>query len=231
MSRMSDRKQRRRRIKRRYRDAVRGTSNRPRLTVFRSLRHLYAQVIDDDRGVTLASASTLDKQTVGDLSSTCDLDAGKRVGEIIAERAKAWRFAAIVTIGSVLGGIAGYFIGYALFDQIGLPVLEFYGMGAKFQQFADNYNEYGAWIVFTAGVTPFPYKVITIASGVTGLSFMVFLVASIAARALVFFVIAGLLYAFGQPIRNFIEKRLGLMFTIFLVLLFGGFVAIKYLIH
>lgn len=150
---------------------------------------------------------------------------------VIAERAKAWRYAAIVTIGSVLGGIAGYLIGYALFEQVGLPVLEFYGMGAKFQQFADNYNEYGAWIVFTAGVTPFPYKVITIASGVTGLSFMVFLVASIAARALVFFVIAGLLYAFGQPIREFIEKRLGLMFTIFLVLLFGGFIAIKYLIH
>lgn len=150
---------------------------------------------------------------------------------VIADRAKAWRYAAIVTIGSVLGGIAGYLIGYGLFEQVGLPVLEFYGMGAKFQQFADNYNEYGAWIVFTAGVTPFPYKVITIASGVTGLSFMVFLVASIAARALVFFVIAGLLYAFGQPIREFIEKRLGLMFTIFLVLLFGGFVAIKYLIH
>ncbi|MGI9479793.1 MAG: YqaA family protein [Hyphomicrobiaceae bacterium] len=150
---------------------------------------------------------------------------------VIADRAKAWRYAAIVTIGSVLGGIAGYLIGYALFDQVGMPVLQFYGMGEKFKQFAANYNEYGAWIVFTAGVTPFPYKVITIASGVTALNFWVFLIASIAARSLVFFVIAGLLYAFGQPIRVFIEKRLGLMFTIFLVLLFGGFIAIKYLVH
>jgi len=150
---------------------------------------------------------------------------------VVANRANAWRYAAIVTIGSVLGGIAGYMIGYGLFDQVGMPVLQFYGMGEKFKDFAANYNDYGAWIVFTAGVTPFPYKVITIASGVTGLNFWVFLTASIAARSLVFFVIAGLLYAFGQPIRRFIEKRLGLMFAIFLVLLFGGFVAIKYLVH
>ena len=150
---------------------------------------------------------------------------------VIADRTKAWRYAAIVTIGSVLGGIAGYLIGYGLFDQVGMPVLQFYGMGEKFKQFAANYNEYGAWIVFTAGVTPFPYKVITIASGVTALNFWVFLIASVAARSLVFFVIAGLLSAFGQPIRVFIEKRLGLMFTIFLVLLFGGFIAIKYLVH
>ncbi len=88
MSRMTDRKQRRIRIKRRYRDAVRGSANRPRLTVFRSLRHLYAQVIDDDRGVTLVSASTLDKETAGNLSSTGNIDAGKRLGEVIAERAK-----------------------------------------------------------------------------------------------------------------------------------------------
>ena len=88
MSRMSDRKQRRKRIKRRYRDVVHGSSERPRLTVYRSLRHLYAQVIDDDRGVTLASASTLDKETSGGLSSTGNLEAGKKLGEVIATRAK-----------------------------------------------------------------------------------------------------------------------------------------------
>jgi membrane protein YqaA with SNARE-associated domain len=150
---------------------------------------------------------------------------------VIADRAKAWWYATVVTVGSVLGGIAGYFIGYGLFEQIGKPVLEFYGMGKKFAAFAQNYNDFGAWIVFTAGVTPFPYKVITIASGATQLNFLVFMIASIAARSIVFFAIAGLLYAFGQPIREFIEKRLGLMFTIFLVLLFGGFIAIKYLLH
>ena len=88
MSRMSDRKQRRKRIKRRYRDVVHGSSDRPRLTVYRSLSHLYAQVIDDDRGVTLASASTLDKETSGGLSSTGNLEAGKKLGEVIAARAK-----------------------------------------------------------------------------------------------------------------------------------------------
>ncbi|MBU2532499.1 MAG: DedA family protein [Alphaproteobacteria bacterium] len=150
---------------------------------------------------------------------------------VLADRSKAWWHATVVTVGSVLGGIAGYVIGYALFDQIGKPVLDFYGMGEKFATFAQSYNEFGAWIVFTAGVTPFPYKVITIASGATALNFWVFMIASIAARSLIFFVIAGLLYFFGQPIRDFIERRLGLMFTIFLVLLFGGFIAIKYLVH
>jgi len=88
MSRLNDRKQRRERIKRRYRGVVRGTSDRPRLTVFRSLRYVYAQVIDDDRGVTLVSASTLDKAAAGDLKSTANLTAGKRLGAVIAERAK-----------------------------------------------------------------------------------------------------------------------------------------------
>ncbi len=150
---------------------------------------------------------------------------------VLADRAKAWKFALIATVASVLGGIAGYVIGYGLFDSIGKPVLELYGAMDKFESFRDRYNAYGAWIVFFAGTTPFPYKVITIASGVTALNFVVFVLASIAARGLVFFVICGLLYFFGQPIRDFIEKRLGLMFTIFLVLLFGGFVAIKYLLH
>ena len=146
---------------------------------------------------------------------------------VLADRARAWWFAAIATVGSVLGGIAGYLIGYLLFDQIGKPVLDFYGHGDKFAEFASGYNEYGAWIVLFAGATPFPYKVITIASGVTALNFWVFLIASIVARSAVFFAIAGLLYAFGEPIRAFIERRLGILFTIFLVLLFGGFVAVR----
>ena len=96
MSRMSDRKQRRRRIKRRYKNVVRGTLDRPRLTVFRSLRHLYVQVIDDDRGVTIASASTLDKETSGGLSSTGNVEAGKKLGEVIAGRAKDQGVSAVV---------------------------------------------------------------------------------------------------------------------------------------
>ena len=149
---------------------------------------------------------------------------------VLAERAKAWFFALVATVGSVLGGVFGYLIGYYLFDAVGQPMLELYGYSEKFQKFADQYNEYGAWIVFFFGVTPFPYKVITIASGATALNIFVFMLASVLSRGLRFFVVAALLYWFGPPIRDFIEKRLGLVFTVFVVLLFGGFVAIKYLV-
>lgn len=149
---------------------------------------------------------------------------------VLAERAKAWFFALVATAGSVLGGIAGYLIGYFLFDAVGKPLLEFYGYAEKFASFAAQYNEYGAWIVFFFGVTPFPYKVITIASGATALNIGVFMLASVLSRGLRFFVVAALLYWFGPPIRSFIEERLGIVFTIFVVLLFGGFVAIRYLL-
>jgi membrane protein YqaA with SNARE-associated domain len=103
-------------------------------------------------------------------------------------------------------------------------------MTHAFEDFAARYNEWGAWIVFIAGITPFPYKVITIASGATQLNPVVFMLASVAARGLRFFVEAALLYWFGPPIRSFIEKRMGLVATVFVVLLVGGFVAIKYLL-
>ncbi|MDA7947981.1 MAG: DedA family protein [Hyphomicrobiaceae bacterium] len=148
---------------------------------------------------------------------------------ILAERAKAWFFAAVCTVSSVLGGMAGYAIGFFLFELVGKPILAFYGYEQAFADFAGRYNEYGAWIVFLAGVTPFPYKVITIASGATALNFWVFMVASVVARGLRFFIVAALLYWFGPPIRTFIERRLGLVTTLFLVSLFAGFIAIKYL--
>ena len=146
---------------------------------------------------------------------------------VLAARNSAWRYAAICTIASVLGGMLGYAIGSGLYEGVGRPILDFYGYGAKFSEFTARYNEYGGWIVFIAGVTPFPYKVITIASGVTDLNFATFTTASVLARGLRFFVVAALLYWIGQPIREFIEKRLGLLFTIFCVLLIGGFLLIK----
>ncbi len=149
---------------------------------------------------------------------------------VLAQRAKAWWFATIATLGSVIGGIAGYAIGYFLFEAVGEPILQFYGMTDAFHRFAERYNEWGAWIVFIAGVTPFPYKVITIASGATQLNIVVFMVASVLARGLRFFLVAGLLYWIGQPIREFIERRLGLVTTVFVILLIGGFVVIKYLV-
>ncbi|WP_050527266.1 YqaA family protein [Pseudorhodobacter aquimaris] len=148
---------------------------------------------------------------------------------IIAAPRRAFLIAGIATVASVLGGAFGYFIGAVFFEQIGLPVLEFYGKTESFAGFQLRYNEYGAWAVLIAGVTPFPYKVITILSGATSLSFPVFMLASVIARGLRFFLIAALLYKFGAPIRDFIERRLGFMFTLAVTLLIAGFVAVRYL--
>lgn len=149
---------------------------------------------------------------------------------VIAERHRAWLFATICTVASVLGGLLGWVIGAFLFEQVAQPILQVYGYADKFAEFAARYNEWGAWIVFIAGLTPFPYKVITIASGATGLSLPIFIVASILSRGLRFFAVAGLLYWLGPPIRDFIERRLGLVFTAFVVLLLGGFVVARYVL-
>lgn len=142
---------------------------------------------------------------------------------IIAAPRRAFLIAGIATVASVLGGLLGYYIGAALFDSVAQPILDFYGKGQYFDDFALRYNDYGAWAVLIAGVTPFPFKVITIASGATGLSLPVFIISAVIARALRFFLVAALLWKFGAPIRDFIERRLGLMFILFCVLLIGGF--------
>jgi membrane protein YqaA with SNARE-associated domain len=146
---------------------------------------------------------------------------------ILAARARAWRLAAVCTIASVVGGFAGYAIGAGLFDTLGQPLVAFYGYEDAFARFTAQYNEWGAWIVAFFGVTPFPYKVITIASGVTHLDPVVFGIASLLSRALRFFLVAALLWKFGAPIRAFIEKRLGLVTLVFFALLTGGFVALN----
>ena len=147
---------------------------------------------------------------------------------VLAARAKWWRMAAVCTVASVLGGLAGYGIGALLFDAVGRPVLEFYGQSGAFETFRQSYNQWGAWIVAGAGVTPFPYKVITIASGATGLDMGVFMAVSVASRGLRFFLEAWLLYTIGPPVRHFVEKNLGLTFTAFMVALVGGFVVVRY---
>jgi len=148
---------------------------------------------------------------------------------ILAAPSRAFLIAGVALVSSVLGGMFGYYVGWGLFETVGRPVLEFYGKDAYFGEFSERYNAWGAWAVLIAGVTPFPYKVITILSGATGLNFVVFMVASIIARGLRFFIVAWLLWKFGAPIRDFIEKRLGLMFTLFVVLLAAGFYVVKFL--
>lgn len=148
---------------------------------------------------------------------------------ILARPSRAWIIALVATVSSVVGGFFGYFIGAVLFDTIGQSIFEFYGNAGAVERFNQRFNDYGAWAVLIAGVTPFPYKVITIMSGWTGLSIPIFIVSSIVARGLRFFVLAGLLWKFGPPIRTFIEKYLGLLFTLFVVLLLGGFYVLRYL--
>jgi membrane protein YqaA with SNARE-associated domain len=148
---------------------------------------------------------------------------------ILAARARAWVIAGVATLASVLGGFAGYAIGYFLFQEIGQPILDFYGYAEAFEEFRLKYNEWGFWIVAAAGFTPFPYKVITIASGAFGIDLLTFALASAVSRGARFYLVAALLWKFGPPIKAFIERYLGLLTAIFFVLLIGGFVAIKYL--
>ena len=146
---------------------------------------------------------------------------------IVANRAKAWWLATVCTVSSVLGGIAGYAIGFFLFEAVGQRVVDFYGYGHQFEVFQGWYTEYGLLIVFIAGITPLPYKVFTIASGVAGLPLGTFILGSVVSRGLRFFIEAALLWWIGEPIRAFVEKNLQWVTALFVVLLVGGFVALK----
>ena len=148
---------------------------------------------------------------------------------VLACQKDAYKIAGTATIASVLGGCLGYAIGVFGYEVIAKPLLEFYGYIESFHEFENSYHKYGAWIVFIAGVTPIPYKLITIASGIVRLDFIIFTIASILARGLRFYIIAWLLKRYGEPMKTFIEKNLNLLSIIFVILLIGGFYIIKYL--
>lgn len=148
---------------------------------------------------------------------------------VLANPKRAWFYAALATFSSVLGGWLGYAIGYYLFEAVGKAVIEFYHLAPQFEAFHQAFADYGAWIVLIKGATPIPYKLVTIAAGVAHLDPLVFTLASIGSRAMRFFLVAALLWLFGDEIRDFIEKRLTLVTTIFAVLLVGGFVALKFI--
>jgi membrane protein YqaA with SNARE-associated domain len=141
---------------------------------------------------------------------------------------RAFGYALVCTLGSVLGGMFGYFIGLKLIDTIGMPIIRFYGAMDKYEYIQSLYMRYDAWAVGIAGFTPIPYKVFTIAAGAFKISFPVFVLASIAGRAGRFFLVAALIYRFGPPIRDFIDRYFNLLTIVFLVLLIGGFVLIRY---
>jgi len=149
---------------------------------------------------------------------------------VLAARERAWRIAALATLASVVGGLAGYAIGALFYESIGRPIVELYGYAEQFARFQERYNQWGAWIVAVFGFTPFPYKVITIASGITQLDLGVFTLASVLSRGARFFLVSALLWYFGPPIRRFIESNLGALTIVFVALLLGGFAIVKYLL-
>ncbi|RVU36646.1 DedA family protein [Hwanghaeella grinnelliae] len=148
---------------------------------------------------------------------------------VLANRDRFLRYATICTIASVVGGVGGYLIGYGLFDVIGEPIVRFYGYEQALEQARASFAEYGWLIVIGGGLTPLPFKIVTIASGAMELNLMTFVLASILSRGLRFYIVSILLRMFGGPIRTLIEERFGLMTTAFFILLIGGFMAIKWL--
>lgn len=148
----------------------------------------------------------------------------------IAKPERSFRYALICTIASVLGAILGYIIGSFLFDTIGIAILDFYGLADKFESFSEQFNAQGWIIVLLAGFTPLPFKVITIAAGATGMPIYILIFAAIIARSARFFLVAFLLWKFGPPMREWIEKNFALATTLVGVAFIGGFVAIRYII-
>jgi membrane protein YqaA with SNARE-associated domain len=148
---------------------------------------------------------------------------------ILAYPRAAWRYAAIATVASVIGGYLGYAIGYYTFSAIGRPILQFYHVMDKYDALKASFDQWGAWIIIAKGMTPIPYKLITIASGALKFDLVTFTIASLVSRSLRFFLVAALLWWFGEPIRAFIERRLALVTTAFVVALVGGFIVLSYI--
>jgi membrane protein YqaA with SNARE-associated domain len=147
---------------------------------------------------------------------------------ILARPHQAFRLAALCTLASVMGGLLGYAIGYFLFDAIGRPILEYSHAMASYEALKAGFAEWGVWIIIIKGMTPIPYKLITIASGVAQFDLVAFVGASIVSRSIRFFLVAVVLWYFGDAARQFIERRLTLLTTLFAAAIVGGFVVWHY---
>ncbi len=147
----------------------------------------------------------------------------------LARPERAWRLAAICTLASVAGGLLGYLIGYAAFDLIGRPLLRFFHYEAGFARFQAMAQDYGFWLILAKGLTPIPFKIVTIGSGVVHYNLALFVIASVITRGGRFFLIAGLLRYYGDSARVFIEKRLALVMTGGLAMLALGVALLVYL--
>jgi membrane protein YqaA with SNARE-associated domain len=148
---------------------------------------------------------------------------------ILAQPRRAFLFAAICTLASVTGGFFGYAIGYFLFAAIGRPVLEFYHAMDRYEVLKAAFAQWGVWIILLKGLTPIPFKLLTITSGVAHFNLVAFGLASLASRGLRFFLLAALLWRFGTPVRAFIERRLLLVTSLIAAAIVGGFLLLRYL--
>jgi membrane protein YqaA with SNARE-associated domain len=146
----------------------------------------------------------------------------------LARPDKAWFYATVCTITSVAGGVLGYLIGAWLYDSVGLWLIGLYGYGDKVEAFRAAYAEWGGWIILIKGLTPIPYKIVTIASGFAGYNLLLFVLLSIVARGMRFYVVAFLLNRYGVQARAMLEERLGLWVTVAAVVLVAGIIAALY---
>lgn len=146
---------------------------------------------------------------------------------VLAAPTRWFRIALVCTIASVAGGYLGYAIGYFFMDTVGVAILDLFHLNEKFQAFKPLVDQYGAWVIIVKGATPIPYKLITISAGAFHFDLAEFTFASFVARAMRFFLVAALLWKFGPPIRDFVEKRLTLVMTVTVVLIVSGFLVVK----
>ncbi|MDA9672877.1 DedA family protein [Paracoccaceae bacterium] len=148
---------------------------------------------------------------------------------ILANIQKAWFYAFVATITSVMGGLVGYAVGFLAYSEIAEPLLISLGKQSAMILFSNSINENGFLIVLTAGISPIPFKVVSIMSGFTQMPLLVFLVSAMLGRAIRFFVVATLLKYYGETIKSFIETYLGWLFLVFMVLIFVGTIGLDYL--
>lgn len=148
----------------------------------------------------------------------------------LARPNRAWFYATLCTVTSVAGGVVGYLIGWLLYDSVGQWLIDFYGLGGKVEAFRASYAEWGAWIIIGKGLTPIPYKLVTIVSGFAGYNIWLFIVCSIIARGGRFFIVAIVLNFYGEQIKAELEKRLGFWVVVSTVVLVLGFFVIKWLL-
>jgi len=141
---------------------------------------------------------------------------------------RAFFYALSTTLASVIGGILGYYIGIGLMEAVGWKIIHFYHAEELFNQLFETFNKYNFWAVFTAALTPIPYKVFTISAGAAKADFSIFMIASILGRSMRFFVVGTLIYFFGERINKFIDKYFNILSIVFIILLIGGFLLIKY---